>query len=88
MPCSFSMVFIGRSRAAAPIGDEVLSNAEKFHPSIGPSVRLPVPPGARVSPREAQAGYLDALNRPWKFKSRPWEIQARQWEANARAWKA
>ena len=69
--------------AAAQIGDEVLSNGEKFRPSVHSFIHLS-PPEAGVRPREAQARCWEALAGPWKAKSRPREVQARPCKVRAR----
>ena len=48
--------------AAAPIGDEVLYNGEKFRPSIRPSVRLYIHPPRGLS--QAQGGPSQLLGGP------------------------
>ena len=41
LPCFFDIVVTESGKAAATIGDEVMSNREKFYPSIHLSIHLP-----------------------------------------------
>ena len=62
--------------AAAPVGDEVLQNAEKLCPSICPSIPLlPIvrPSEALDRPSKALNGFSEALDRPFDALDRPLE---------------